>query len=398
MRVAVVNKTLLPPSGDVHDYYSLAPYWWADCSNVHNTTELTAQQVSDICNYVLHDGQLNPDRRMVNDTGEFVVLSSAIFYDVLAWRITGEDQYVDTAVEFIDTWFLRNSTAMNPNLEYGQFIRGQDAKTGRSEGTVLRMTIQSFHSPRADRPPLDTQGVIDLHLIPKIVSAIQVMRDAKAPAWTASRDSAMVAWATQYLEWLLTNPLSLEEKQAENNHGTFWAEQVASVQILVGELSGATATLHEYFSGIYQNQIDANGDQLFESARTRPFHYRAYHIGGLVCICRMAEYLGWDAWSINTSFGANLQDAVDFAMNQNDAENNDPTELYSSVAAVAAHYGDPSGKYAAYLTQYTDQAWYLWNQIPEEFRSEVKSAAFPCGLPTGLVLMSLTVTSAILCL
>ncbi|KAG8997613.1 hypothetical protein FRB94_007574, partial [Tulasnella sp. JGI-2019a] len=44
---SVVNKTLLPPSGNIHDYYSLSPYWWPDCSNVHNTTALTEQQISD---------------------------------------------------------------------------------------------------------------------------------------------------------------------------------------------------------------------------------------------------------------------------------------------------------------------------------------------------------------
>src|SRR5438067_13340378 len=34
MKPAVVTDkhTLLPPSGDVHDYYSLSPYWWPDPS------------------------------------------------------------------------------------------------------------------------------------------------------------------------------------------------------------------------------------------------------------------------------------------------------------------------------------------------------------------------------
>ncbi|KAG9028164.1 hypothetical protein FRB95_006780 [Tulasnella sp. JGI-2019a] len=71
---SVVNKTLLPPSGNIHDYYSLSPYWWPDCSNVHNTTALTEQQISDQCNYVVRDGQFNPDRTIVNDTGAFATL------------------------------------------------------------------------------------------------------------------------------------------------------------------------------------------------------------------------------------------------------------------------------------------------------------------------------------
>lgn len=42
------------------------------------------------------------------------------------------------------------------------------------------------------------------------------------------------------------------------------------------------------------------------------------------------------------------------------------TELYPSIAAVAATYGDPEGKYAAFLAKgvpgYATEAYFLWNQ------------------------------------
>jgi hypothetical protein len=40
--------------------------------------------------------------------------------------------------------------------------------------------------------------------------------------------------------------------------------------------------LNNYFQGIYQNQIVANGDQPLESVRTRPFHYRAYNAAAII--------------------------------------------------------------------------------------------------------------------
>ncbi|KAG8887843.1 hypothetical protein FRB98_008866 [Tulasnella sp. 332] len=295
------------------------------------------------CNYVVRDGQFNPDRTIVNDTGAFATLSTAVFYNVLAWRITGEDAYAETAAGFIDTWFLNNATYMNPNLEYSQVVRGPN---GSKTGTHL--------------------GLLDLHCFTKIASAIQVMRDAKATAWTSTRDSAMVSWTQQYLTWLLTNPLSLDEKASTNNHGTFWFAQAASVQVLVGNLTGATETLHEYFDGIYQNQINATGDQPLEAVRTLPFHYRAYNMGGILCINRIADYLGWNAWNITTAAGKTVQDAANFAMTLTNAENNDPSELFPNVAAVASYYGDPNGQYAAYLTQhnpvYPGEAWFFWDQ------------------------------------
>lgn len=41
-------------------------------------------------------------------------------------------------------------------------------------------------------------------------------------------------------------------------------------------------------------------------------------------------------------------------------------ELYPSIGAVAATYGDADGKYVEFLKQaepeYADEAWFLWNQ------------------------------------
>lgn len=235
------------------------PYWWPDCSNVHNTTELTQEEIWTQCNYVQRDGQFNPDRSLVNDTGAFAVLSNAVFYNVLAYRITGNDDYAAKASRFIDVWFVNNDTYMNPNLNYAQVIRG--ANGGK----------MGAHT-----------GVLDLHCMTKVVSAIIVMRAMGASAWTASLDTAMNAWATKYLDWLLTSPIALEEKAATNNHGSFYFAQTAAVQILISDYEGAKDMLMQYFNGIFKRQIDAKGEQPFEAARTRATHYRAYNAGAMV--------------------------------------------------------------------------------------------------------------------
>lgn len=48
---SVVNKTILAPTKNPHDYLSFAPYYWPDCSNVHNKTELTQDQIWTECKY-----------------------------------------------------------------------------------------------------------------------------------------------------------------------------------------------------------------------------------------------------------------------------------------------------------------------------------------------------------
>lgn len=340
---SVMNKSIIAPTGDPHDYLSWSPYWWPDCSNVHNTTELTQDQIMTQCNYYQRDGQFNPDRTLVNDTGSFAVLSSSVFYNVLAYRITGDDTYAGKASHLIDTWFVNNDTFMNPNLEYSQVIRGANGtKTGA-------------HT-----------GVLDLHCITKIVSGILVMRAMGAQAWTATLDSAMVEWTKKYLVWLTTNPIAMEEKAAKNNHGSFYYSQTASLQILVGDYTAATATLNEFYQGIYQAQITKTGEQPFEAERTRGYHYRSYNAGAVITLNRIADYLkAMNGWETKTSAGADIQDAVDFAMTvQPDDEG--PTEAYPNIAAIASQYGDADGKYASFLASkektYPGQAWFFWNQ------------------------------------
>lgn len=48
-----------------------------------------------------------------------------------------------------------------------------------------------------------------------------------------------------------------------SNHGSYFHNQLASLQILVGDNEGAKSTLQSYFTGIYQQQISANGDQVY---------------------------------------------------------------------------------------------------------------------------------------
>lgn len=47
-----------------------------------------------------------------------------------------------------------------------------------------------------------------------------------------------------------------------SNHGSFYYNQLAALQVLAGDNNGAQQTIEEYFSTIYLGQINANGDQV----------------------------------------------------------------------------------------------------------------------------------------
>ena len=53
-----------------------------------------------------------------------------------------------------------------------------------------------------------------------------------------------------------------------SNHGSFYYNQLAALQLIVDDKDGASKTIQEFFNGIYMGQIAANGDQVrvrFES-------------------------------------------------------------------------------------------------------------------------------------
>lgn len=130
-------------------------------------------------------------------------------------------------------------------------------------------------------------------------------------------------------------------------------------------MEGAKSTIEEFFTGIYQDQISANGDQPLETDRTRPYHYRAYNLAAMVVNAKIGTYAGMtDAWNRTTKAGVGIQKACDYAMTlPATGEEDYVKELFPPLAAVASVYGDPDGKYAAFLkskdTAYPGSGYYL---------------------------------------
>jgi hypothetical protein len=84
---------------------------------------------------------------------------------------------------------------------------------------------------------------------------------------------------------------------------------------------------------------------------------------------KLGDYLGLNFWNTSTKAGGNIQKATDFTMLQqlNTTDGDGPVwELYPSIAAVASKYGDPDGKYAAFMANadntYPSEPYFLFNQ------------------------------------
>ncbi|KAH7915386.1 alginate lyase-domain-containing protein [Hygrophoropsis aurantiaca] len=299
-----------------------------------STTHLAPSATWTTCPYVVKDGRVNPDVRTLQGVPAINDASQSILYNAIAYALNPNGSYSHNVATSIDAFFFSPSSRMNPNLNFGQVVRGPGHKG--QQGTFT--------------------GILDFRGIVKIVNGIFIMRGTTAPDWTMERDQGMTTWMSHYKDWLQTSSLGIEAasrpKRNYSNHGSFFASQLAAAQMLVGDTKGAMTTLQKYFSNQFQDQIASSGEQPFEAVRTRPYHYRCFNLEAMITNAKLGDQLGLNLWTTKSKYGATVQDALDYTMKL-DPKHEEVGDIFPHVSAVAAAYGDPDGKYGAFL-QKTD--------------------------------------------
>jgi hypothetical protein len=91
-------------------FFSEGPYWWPDPNNPTGP-------------YIRRDGERNPARFTANDD-DLGSMSRTVFRLGLAAYFLDDRESAARAAEVLRVWFLTPATRMDPNLEYGQAIKG----------------------------------------------------------------------------------------------------------------------------------------------------------------------------------------------------------------------------------------------------------------------------------
>lgn len=279
------------------------------------------------CPYVVRDGKVNPDVRTLNGVKSINAVAETSIYLGITAVLQSSSDAASKFVSFINTFFLDPKTNMDANINFGQVVRGPGS-SGR-KGTFT--------------------GVLDLRGMVKIVNACMLLKAARHPDYTPSFDAAFTKWVRDYTNWLQSSAIGRKAATRPNNNGSFFVSQYAALLLFQGDTAGAKRALDSFFhQGPFRDQIAKNGDQPFESARTRPFHYRAFNLEALIVNAKLGAEIGVDYWSAQSKYGNTIQDAVNFAMRTKPGKE-DVTELLPHVAAVRAVYGDPTGKYSKWI-------------------------------------------------
>ena len=267
---SVMNKNTPPPSGDKHDYTSLARYWWPDPGK------------PDGLPYIQRDGITNPDSQGPNsDYTQLSKLASSVETLGMAYYLTGEGRYAERSALLLRAWFLAPETRMNPNLNFPQAILGRD--DGRKT------------------------GVLDGRKFNVILDGIALISDS--PALNADETTALHAWFSEYLNWLKTNKLAQDESASKNNHGTFFDVQIVHVALFAGDAAYARQVAEAAIQKRILGQIKPDGSQPAELARPISLHYSFYNLEAMFYLATLAEHVGVDLWRAGDS---RIQTALNF--------------------------------------------------------------------------------------
>jgi len=268
----IVNKEILPPSGDPHDYLSIGPYWWPD------------PEKEDGLPWIQRDGEVNPitqgDKVDKTQRGDFIDAVNALTY---AHYLTGEEKYAVRADTLLRAWFIDSATRMNPSLDYAQGIPGRT--TGRCFGII------------------ELRGLID------IVTDLQIL--SATGGLSEETKAGVDDWFSDYLDWLQNSELGQEEAARPNNHSTWYDTQVLAYLIYLGRTDEARQVA-EGVKGRVDEQIDGDGRQPEELSRTKTLHYSTFNLEAFVQLAYYGQLLGIDLWDYQSPSGGSIHQAFEF--------------------------------------------------------------------------------------
>lgn len=316
--VSVVSKATTPPSGDKHDYMSQAPYFWPDPTK------------PDGLPYIRRDGERNPEINKISDHGTMDRMVAAVRTLALAYYLRGKEEHAAKAAQLLRAWFLDPATRMNPQLQYAQAIPG--VNTGRGIGLI------------------ETRGLAN------VVDAIGLLAGSKN--WSAENQRGLEDWFGKFLQWMLESKNGRDENAARNNHGTYYDVQTTSFALFIGRNDLARRIVETAKQKRIAAQIEPDGRQPLELARTRAWSYSNGNLDGLMLLARLAENVGVDLWNYQTKDGRGIRRALEYLLPFAVGEQKwtyqqlggfNGQSLFPLMRRAAAHYRD--NKFKAMLAK-----------------------------------------------
>lgn len=268
--ITVTAETSQRSAGGKHDFFSEGDYWWPNPKSVDSP-------------YIQKDGMTNPEN-FVAHRHAMIRLSKIVGALASAYKLTGDEKYVQQALKHCKAWFVDTATRMHPNLLYAQAIKGRFSGRGI--------------------------GIIDTIQLMEVVQGLEAMLHAKTI--NANDLASIKNWFEQYLQWLTTHKYGTDEMNAENNHGTCWAMQVACFAKFTGNQKLMDFCSERYKKVLLPNQMAADGSFPRELKRTKPFGYSIFNLDAMSTLCQILSTKENNLWNYQTADGRSIKKGIEF--------------------------------------------------------------------------------------
>ncbi len=276
--MSVMDKTLVAESGDKRDYLSLSTYWWPNPDS------------ADGLPYIRKDGETNPETQSdATDKRAFSTMAGAVYNLGLAYYFSGEEKYAEKAAELVKVWFLNEATAMNPNFEHGQSVRGV------SHGRVY--------------------GLIEACNMIKIIDCMLLLQHNNSPSWTEADMVALRGWFSDFVDWAFTSDIGIGEMHSYNNHGIWMDAQMTTYLLFTGQVERAKEQLNLALRR-ERSVFAADGHQPEEAARTRAYSYHCFALGAWAHLIRYGQRIDYPIQYRNLliTYSRNIRGGVKFML------------------------------------------------------------------------------------
>jgi hypothetical protein len=327
---AVTHKEITPPSGDKHDYLSLAPYWWPNPNTANGLP------------YVRRDGEVNPERDQTSDRKRFADLVQSVKTLALGYFFTGREDYAAHAAKLLRVWFIDDATKMNPHLRYAQAVSGRNQGWGA--------------------------GIIETHNLPELLDAVGLLNGSSQ--WSQAEQKTLQEWFGKYLTWLIESAEGKAEAKAQNNHGTWYDVQLAAFALFAGRDDMAKQVVSEFPAKHIARQIEPDGRQPHELERTQSWNYSIFNLEAFLSAASLGEKLGVDLWKFESPDKRSIRQALDWLAPFASGEKKwsykqitafEPAKLAPLLRQAASRYREPT--YETVITKLPrvngDERWQL---------------------------------------
>jgi uncharacterized protein YecA (UPF0149 family) len=120
-------------------------------------------------------------------------------------------------------------------------------------------------------------------------------------------EDGMYNWLIAYANWLQNSKLGKEESTRENNHGTHYDIQLLNILLYLNRIDEVKTHLSTITKSRIFSQIEPDGSQPLELARTKSFSYSVMNLHGFMELVLLGQKVGIDLWNLESEDGRSIK-------------------------------------------------------------------------------------------